>query len=550
MASSKKPNPDVATPEMFRAIIDNLGEPMVVHDAEWRFQYINAPAMQMFKTSKHRLPNSLIGEKLWDHYPDIIGTKFGINLERVMRDRTPVNFEAYYPERGEWSEVRCYPVPNGGIVSVWKNVTERRQSEEAQRYLAGASAILGSSLNYETTLATLARLVIPELADWCRVDMLGDDGSVRVLAVRHIDPEKVKWAEEFVRKYPTDMSSPRGLPSVLKTGMPEMYPEITEEMLTAGTRDSEYLDLLKTLQFRGAIIAPIVSTRGVVGAFTLVSAESRRRYTERDLALAVELGRRAGMAVENARVHRAEQLARAAAVEAKKAAEEANAAKSQFLAFMSHELRTPLNAIAGYVDLLLAGVHGIMTPPQREALDRVKRSQHALLGLINNVLNFTRLEAGHLELDIEDVTAAEIIKDVEPLVIPQLEAKGLKYEFGCENGTMVHADPDKTQQILLNLVSNAIKFTDTGGSVSVSCKVERNAVRFTVGDTGRGIPAEKQAAIFEPFVQLDRTLSSGHQGVGLGLAISRQLALQMKGELAVESEPGKGSRFVLSLPVA
>jgi signal transduction histidine kinase len=249
-------------------------------------------------------------------------------------------------------------------------------------------------------------------------------------------------------------------------------------------------------------------------------------------------------------VHRAEQLARAAAVEARKAAEEANATKSQFLAFMSHELRTPLNAIAGYVDLLLAGVHGPMSSPQREALDRVKRSQHALLGLINNVLNFTRLEAGHLELSVGDVTAADIIKDVEPLVIPQLEAKGLNYEFGCDNGTTLHADPEKTQQILLNLVSNAIKFTDSGGSVSVGCRVEGDAVRFTVSDTGRGIPAEKQAAIFEPFVQLDRTLISGHEGVGLGLAISRQLALQMNGELAVESEPGKGSRFVLSLPVA
>jgi signal transduction histidine kinase/PAS domain-containing protein len=531
-----------------RTIVESFGEPMVVHDAEWRFEYINEPATRIFKTSKHHLPGSLIGENLWTLYPDIVDHAFGINLRRSMAERVPVTFEAYYPERAEWTDVRCYPLPSGGLVTVWKSITERRQAEEAQRYLSEASALLGKSLDYEETLTSLANLVIPDLADWSRVDMVDGNGSPRVLAVAHTDPEKVRWARDLAEKYPTDMSAPGGLPNVLRTGIPEMYPDITEEMLAEGTEDPEYLALLKTVKFQGVIIAPIVSTRGVLGAFTLVSAESRRRYTDRDVALAVELGRRAGMAVENSRVHNAERVAREAAVEARRAAEDANAAKSQFLAFMSHELRTPLNAIAGYVDLILAGVHGPVTDGQREALDRVKRSQRALLGLINNVLNFVRLDAGHVELNLSDVAAVDILKEVEPLVVPQLEAKGIEYDFECDGGALVHADPEKTQQILLNLLSNAIKFTDKGGSITVRCRSEERRVKFAVRDTGCGIAPEKHNAIFEPFVQLDRTLKSGHEGVGLGLAISRDLALQMKGTLTVESVVGQGCTFVLSLP--
>lgn len=521
---------------------------MVMHDAEWRFQYINDAAMEMFRTSKHRLPASLIGQQLWALYPDIIDTDFGINLRRAMRDRVPVSFEAYYPERAEWSDLRCYPMPSGGLITVWKSITARRQAEEAQRYLAEASAILGGSLDYEATLKSLARLVIPDLADWVRVDMLQDDGSVHLLAVAHIDPDKVRWAQELATRYPPNMSDTAGLPNVLRTGKAEIYPEITEEMLAAGVADPEYLALLKTVKFRGVIIAPIISSRGTIGAITLVSAESRRHYTDHDVALAVELGRRAGIAVENARIHRAEQQARAAAVAAQRVAEEASAAKSQFLAIMSHELRTPLNAIAGYVDLLLAEVQGPLTEQQSDALNRVKRSQHALLVLINNILNFVKVDAGHIEMDIVDAPAADIVRAVEPLVVPQLEARGLRYHFKCNNGARVLADPEKTQQILLNLVSNAIKFTEPGGEVTLDCDGDDTTVRFEVADTGAGIPPDKQNAIFEPFVQLDRTLSSSHQGIGLGLAISRDLARQMDGKLSVKSQPGKGSCFILTLP--
>jgi signal transduction histidine kinase len=168
--------------------------------------------------------------------------------------------------------------------------------------------------------------------------------------------------------------------------------------------------------------------------------------------------------------------------------------------------------------------------------------------LINNVLNFVKLEAGHVELSLEDASAGEILQTVETLVAPQLLARGLRYEFRCENGTTVHADPEKTQQILLNLLSNAIKFTERGGTVAVACTRDADRVAFSVRDSGCGIAPDKQSAVFEPFVQLDRTLRSPREGTGLGLAISRELATQMKGTLTVESELGAGCTFVLALP--
>jgi signal transduction histidine kinase/PAS domain-containing protein len=533
-----------------RAILESMSDPLVVHDAEWRFQYINEPAMQMFRTSKHHLPASLIGQRLWDLYPDLPDTVFGENLQRAARERIPISFEAYYPERGEWSDLNCYPLANGGLVTAWKNVTERHQADEAQRYLAQASALLGKTLNVDESLQSVADMVLPDLADWCRVDMLASDGSIRHVAVAHSDPEKVKWAQQLAEKYPPAMDAPAGLPNVLRTGVAEVYPDITEEMLADGVPDPEYLELLKTVQFRGVIIAPIVSPRGVLGAITLVSAESRRRYGERELSLAVELGRRAGIAVENARILEAEKTARASAVQAQRAAEDANAAKSQFLAFMSHELRTPLNAISGYVDLILAGVHGPVTTAQQNALEKVNRSQRKLLGLINNVLNFVRLDAGHVDIHPAVTPAGEMLDEVESLISPQMQAKGIAHAFSCEDGASFYADVDKTQQILLNLLSNAIKFTERGGRIDLECTRDDDRVLFRVRDTGCGIAPDKLLAVFEPFVQIDRTLKSQHEGTGLGLAISQDLAEQMRGALSVESEVGKGSVFTLALPVS
>jgi PAS domain S-box-containing protein len=234
---------------------------------------------------------------------------------------------------------------------------------------------------------------------------------------------------------------------------------------------------------------------------------------------------------------------------ARRQAEEANSAKSQFLATMSHELRTPLNAIAGYTQLLTLGVRGEITPEQREDLERIDRSQRHLLSLINDILNFAKIEAGHVAIESEPVDVDEILESLKEFVEPQLQEK--RVTFGCSNesaGAMARGDSDKVRQILINLLSNSIKFTREGGSISVKCTADDRSLRITVTDDGTGIPPDKLEAIFEPFVQVGRDFSSTHGGTGLGLSISRDLARRMNGDLDVESRLGQGSSFTLTLP--
>jgi PAS domain S-box-containing protein len=236
-------------------------------------------------------------------------------------------------------------------------------------------------------------------------------------------------------------------------------------------------------------------------------------------------------------------------VRGRELAEGANRAKAEFLANMSHELRTPLNAIAGYADLLLLGVRGVLPSDVQGDVERIRRSGQHLLSLINDILNFARIEAGQLRYQLEPVPVGALLADLEALVTPQVAQRGLHYVSPDGAEAVARADAEKTRQIVLNLVTNAIKFTDPGGTVTVSYAAGADGVRIRVADTGRGIPPEQVGRIFDPFVQVDRHLTAdSQQGVGLGLAISRDLARGMGGDLSVESAVGRGSVFTLTLP--
>lgn len=273
-------------------------------------------------------------------------------------------------------------------------------------------------------------------------------------------------------------------------------------------------------------------------------ARARRRAEER--ATELEETRRELQAANEALLWQARE-----AEIARRAAHEANEAKSQFLAAMSHELRTPLNAIGGYMQLVEMGVHGPVTDAQKEALSRAQRSQTHLLGLINNVLNFAKLEAGQVEYHPDDVRISDIVAAVMPMVEPQFLARNIRHEVRGDAALVVRADAEKLRQILLNLLSNAIKFTEPGGRVTIdvrpSAERPNELACIDVRDTGSGIPAGRLASIFDPFVQVDRQLTEINRGTGLGLAISRDLARGMGGDLTVESQLGEGSSFTLHL---
>ena len=538
---------------LVRAIVDGAADGLLLVDGAGRIQFANPAAAALFGRSADDLVDTELG------FPIVAGENTEVQLVRPGGRLTTAELRI---SDLEWqgSDAR--------LISV-RDITERKMAEDAARTLAAEQAarrqaeaaevraerlaevsrLLASSLDYETTLTSVAEAVVPTLGDWCAVDIVSPDGTIRRVASRHSDPAKLRWREAASGEPFDNPQAAAGAPNVIRTGVTEFYPSITDEVLTRVAHGSEHLAALRNIGFRSAIIVPLRARGRTIGAITLACAHARC-FDERDLHVAEDLASRSAFAVDNAVLY---QEARAAEQEAERArarAELANQSKSAFLATMSHELRTPLNAIGGYAQLMEEGISGPITDKQREYLKRVRRSQEHLESLINDVLDFAKLEAGRLAFEYTSFTLAEGLSAVVALIEPQALAHQLRFELvGGDSRIRVRADRDKVLQIVLNLVSNALKFTPPGGRIAVEWSTEDGRAMIRVSDTGAGIPVDKLDAVFEPFVQVGRNTHGASHGTGLGLTISRDLARRMNGDLAVESTLGKGSTFTLVLPL-
>jgi signal transduction histidine kinase len=326
-----------------------------------------------------------------------------------------------------------------------------------------------------------------------------------------------------------------------------IYLESFEEMLA---RFPAFENVSKG-KSRGAwIFLPLGIAGKAVGALAFGFA-GPRKFTQHDRQFADTVSRYCAQAIDRVRLRIAAASALADASEARLMAEHANNAKTVFLRAMSHELRTPLNAISGYTEILELGIRGAVNPEQVKDLGRIKRAASYLLRLINDVLTIARFE-GARPLNLISIPVNTMLAEVDGLCALQARAKGLTLRVeSCTTDVLVLADAERFQQILLNLITNATKFTLTGGTIDVTCEASEGAVRIRVADTGLGIRPVDVERVFEPFVQIDRHLTSAtQQGVGLGLSISRELARAMSGDLTLESTEGIGSIFTLTLPLA
>jgi len=436
--------------------------------------------------------------------------------------------------------------------------TERQLRSAAKRasYLAHVSGLLGSSLDYEATLQQVAQLTVPELADWCIVHVRGEDGGIRELAVAHADPSKVEWARQISAQRPPDPNANTGVPLVLRTGEPQFYPTIPREALDDSRIPDDQRSIATELGITSVLIVPMLARGRTLGAITMITAESGEQYTPEDFTLAQDVAGRAGVAVDNARLYREAESARAQALSA-------NSAKSEFLATMSHEIRTPINATLGYAQLLEMGISGPLTETQRTQVTRIRATTAHLLGLVNEILDLAKVESGTMSVQHETAMAGEAVDSALALLRPQAASRGISLGEQCEGDrdAAYVGDEHRVRQILTNLVANAVKFTGPGGRVSVSCtlnapppaaleKTGRNFVAIEVADTGIGIEPADMDRIFEPFTQAEAGYTRQRMGTGLGLTISRRLAVLMNGEITVQSTVGSGSTFTLWLPAA
>jgi PAS domain S-box-containing protein len=418
------------------------------------------------------------------------------------------------------------------------DVTERRRSEDDLRFLAEASALLATSLDYEDTLRRVATLAVPVLADWCAVDVVDERGRVRRLINVHRDPEKVRLSEELHRRYPTDPDATAGPPRVMRTGEPELIPEISDERLAHYARDAEHLRLMRELGLRSYLTVALRSRERVLGALTLVRAETARRYGQEELRLAEELARRAAVSVDNALLYRE--------------AQKAIGLRDGFLQVAAHELRTPVTALKLNIQALVASTRREEAWSERTVsrLTGLERGVSRLGVLVNELLDVSRITSGRLVLRPEELDLAELAREVAGRFRAEAERAGCVLRVRVPPGPVVSRwDRLRLEQVLSNLLSNALKYgagqpVEVALSTSLSTSGERVLLR--VRDEGIGIESAVQARIFERF---ERAVSDRHYGgLGMGLWITREIVTAMGGTIHVESTPRQGATFTVELP--
>ncbi|HZG53242.1 MAG TPA: PAS domain S-box protein, partial [Pyrinomonadaceae bacterium] len=418
-----------------------------------------------------------------------------------------------------------------------QDITERKRAEGAERFLNDATAMLASSLDYELTLESVARLAVPYVADYCLVHMLEDDGSIRRMVVAHQDPDREAAWRDMQRRFPLDLNTPHTIAKVLRTGQPEMFPEISEQLWQAVIRDPAEIKMLKEFDIKAAMITPLTARGRTIGALTFISSESARRYGEDEFALARELARRAALAIDNARLYLR--------------AQEGNRAKDEFLATLSHELRTPLTPIIGWVHMMSSGQ--LAAADITHGLAVIGKNSQSLSHLINDLLDMSAILSGKMRIDTLPVALDSMLAEAIETVRPRAAQQNIRLELALRPGAedaVVSGDRTRLVQVFWNLLTNAVKFSPDGSRVRVACEIAEGRARIHVEDEGEGISPEFLPFVFDRFRQQDMSTTKMHGGLGIGLALVKSFVEAHGGTVAATSAgAARGSRFTVSLPL-
>ncbi len=524
-------------------LIENIADAIIATDTEYRISSWNKGAEDLYGWKAEEI----IGK----YAHDILHTRFSDSDKEI--DKKILFGKKYW--KGEVRQVHkngkviyilasIAEVVDGkgkkiGTVAVNKNITELKHIESNLQFLSQASKMLASSLDYQLTLDNVARLAVPHIADWCTVDILDQKGELRQVAVAHKDPEKITWAKALRKTSPPDMNAKQGIPHILRTGKSEIYPLITDEMLTATAKDTKELELLRNIGFTSAIIVPIFLQNRPVGGISFVTTESRRRYSSTDLVMAEELGSQASFALENARLYKEAQEEIQKRMKMEKQ-------KDDFVGIASHELKTPVTSLKAYAQVLIKRFTKNGDTASAIHLKKMEAQLDKLTSLIGDLLDVTKIEGGKLHFYTElfdfDTLVAEIVEELQRTTERHTIFKKGKVK------KKVLGDRERTGQVLTNLLSNAIKYSPHADKINV--KVSSDAIQVTVciQDFGVGIPKENLHKIFERFYRVSGPKQETFPGLGLGLYVAAEIIKRQDGRIWAESVKGKGSTFCFSLP--
>lgn len=446
------------------------------------------------------------------------------------------------------------------------DIDEHKRVEQAHRFLLGASAVLSDSLDFEVTLASIARLSVPHVADWCSVHLLDGD-ELRQVAVAHVDPSRVAYARELARRYPAEMSDGNGVAQVIRSGVAELVPEIDDAMLVAGARDAEHLHIARELGLRSYMCVPLHSReRGSLGAITLVASESGRRFGPADLAVAEELARRCAQAIDGAVLLRhaqaAEQQSRQLSeelerrvgertgelvrardrlAEANNRLREQGSIMDELIGALSFQLVGPLDGIAGDTDNLLEGTGIHLREEQRAVIRRIAASSQLMRSLVHDLLDRSRMATGHFELERAPVDLCGLVRDVLATLAPLLAVQGLRVvtRFPDERA-MVDADDQRIEQVMIAVLHNAVQISVPGALVRVAVDITEADVRVEVQHTGERLADAAVERVFQRFTR--------HEGAWLGLPTAQRIVQAHAGRIGVEPGATGGNVFWFTLP--
>jgi PAS domain S-box-containing protein len=538
--SAAGPEPVELSRAWLERIIDIAADAIISMDQRGRIVLFNRGAEETFGYSR----DEILGEPLALLLPERFRPYHGAHVQQFEES------DASSRRMGERREIsglrkdgREFPAeasisridtPHGPVfTAVVRDVTDRKKVEETQRFLSDASAVLARSLDYETTMAGLARLALPHLADWCVIDVLEDDGTLYRIEAAHHDPELDTLARRLCH-YPPAQPRPHPTFTVLETGEPELIETVPGPFVEAVAADDEHLRLLRRLGVASLLVVPLAARDRVLGAFTLVSGDPARPYRPDDRILAEELGRRAALAVDNARLYQE--------------ARDAVAARDEVLSVVSHDLGNPLSAIRVSTRVATRLLENGQTDALGRHMHEVRTAVFQMERLIRDLLEVRRIESGRLRLLRRPEPVRDLVDEAVRAFRPIAEDQGVALETDLASDLPdLRVDAQRIQQVFSNLIGNALKFTPPAGTITVGAAPSHDGVRFWVEDTGPGLSADERERIFDRYWQAQQ---QGSHGVGLGLSIAKGMVEAHEGEIRVESEEGAGARFVFTIPAA